>query len=35
LTNRDALSGGLRLVTLDGDFRNFVPQGLDLTLLQL
>lgn len=29
-----ALAGGLRLVTLDGDFRNFVPQGLDLTLLQ-
>jgi toxin-antitoxin system PIN domain toxin len=29
-----ALAGGLRLVTLDGDFRNFVPQGLDLMLLQ-
>lgn len=28
-----ALAGGLRLVTLDGDFRNFVPQGLDLMLL--
>lgn len=29
-----ALAGGLRLVTLDGDFRNFVSQGLDLVLLQ-
>lgn len=29
-----ALAGGLRLVTLDGDFRTFVPQGLDLMLLQ-
>ena len=29
-----ALAGGLRLITLDGDFRTFVPQGLDLMLLQ-
>ena len=28
-----SVAGGLRLVTLDGDFRNFVPMGLDLTLL--
>lgn len=28
-----AVAGGLRLVTLDRDFKNFVPQGLDLTLL--
>lgn len=25
-----AIAGGLRMVTLDGDFKNFVPQGLDL-----
>ena len=29
-----AISGGLRLLTLDQDFRNFVPRGLDLALLQ-
>lgn len=28
-----AIAGGLRLVTLDSDFKNFVPQGLDLALL--
>lgn len=28
-----AIAGGLRLVTLDRDFKNFVPQGLDLELL--
>ena len=28
-----AVAGKLRLVTLDRDFKNFVPQGLDLTLL--
>ena len=28
-----AITGGLRLVTLDRDFRNFVVQGLDLELL--
>lgn len=28
-----AIAGGLRLVTLDKDFKNFVPQGLDLVLL--
>ncbi len=28
-----AISGGLRLVSLDHDFRNFVPHGLDLDLL--
>ena len=28
-----AMAGGLRLLTLDRDFKNFVPQGLDLTLL--
>jgi uncharacterized protein len=28
-----AIAGGLRMVTLDRDFKNFVPQGLDLTLL--
>lgn len=28
-----AIAGGLRLVTLDGDFKNFVPRGLDLELL--
>lgn len=45
LSNRDALvaldaylaafavAGKLRLVTLDRNFKNFVPQGLDLTLL--
>ena len=29
-----AISGGLRLTSLDQDFRNFVPHGLDLDLLQ-
>ena len=29
-----AISGGLRMLTLDQDFRNFVPRGLDLALLQ-
>lgn len=28
-----AISGGLRMVTLDRDFKNFVPQGLDLNLI--
>jgi len=28
-----AIAGGLRMVTLDRDFKNFVPQGLDLELL--
>ena len=28
-----AITGGMRLVTLDKDFRNFEPQGLDLLLL--
>jgi len=28
-----AIAAGLRLVTLDKDFKNFVPQGLDLVLL--
>lgn len=28
-----AISGGLRFVTLDGDFKGFVAQGLDLVLL--
>ena len=29
-----AITGGLRMVTLDKDFKNFVPQGLDLNLIQ-
>ena len=29
-----AISGGLRMLTLDQDFRNFVPRGLDLALLR-
>ena len=29
-----AISGGLRMLTLDQDFRNFVQRGLDLALLQ-
>ena len=29
-----AISGGLRMLTLDQDFRNFLPRGLDLALLQ-
>ena len=29
-----AVSGGMRLMTLDGDFRRFVPNGLGLNLLQ-
>lgn len=28
-----AIRGGLRLASLDRDFRNFVPHGLDLNLL--
>ena len=28
-----AISGGLRIATLDHDFRNFVPHGLELNLL--
>lgn len=28
-----AITGGLTLVTLDRDFRNFVPQGLNLLML--
>ena len=28
-----AIAAGLRLVTLDGDFKNFEAQGLNLTLL--
>jgi toxin-antitoxin system PIN domain toxin len=28
-----AISGGMRLVTLDKDFRNYEPMGLDLLLL--
>ncbi len=28
-----AITGGLTLVTLDRDFKNFVPQGLDLVML--
>ena len=28
-----AIAAGLRLVTLDKDFYNFFPQGLDLALL--
>lgn len=28
-----AITGGLTLVTLDRDFRNFVPQGLNLVML--
>ena len=28
-----AISGGLRLVSLDQEFKNFVPHGLDLNLL--
>ena len=28
-----AIGAGLRLVTLDKDFNNFLPQGLDLALL--
>jgi toxin-antitoxin system PIN domain toxin len=30
-----ALAGGLRLVTLDADFRQFVAQGLDATVLTI
>jgi toxin-antitoxin system PIN domain toxin len=29
-----AITGGLRLVTFDRDFRNFEPSGLDLLLLK-
>ena len=29
-----AITGSLRLVTLDKDFRNHVPSGLDLLLLK-
>ncbi len=28
-----AIAGGLRMVSLDRDFENFVPQGLDLLML--
>jgi len=28
-----AIAGGLRMVTLDRDFNNFVPQGLELVLI--
>jgi len=28
-----AISGGLRLASLDQDFKNFQPHGLDLNLL--
>ncbi len=28
-----AIAGGFRLLSLDRDFKNFVPQGLELTLL--
>jgi toxin-antitoxin system PIN domain toxin len=28
-----AMAAGIRLVTLDRDFKNFVPKGLDLVLL--
>ncbi len=28
-----AIAGGLTLVSLDRDFKNFVPQGLDLVLI--
>ncbi len=28
-----AMAASLRLITLDRDFKNFVPQGLDLVLL--
>jgi len=28
-----ATAGGLRLLTLDRDFKSFVPQGLKLSLL--
>lgn len=28
-----AIAGALRMVTLDRDFKNFAPQGLDLELL--
>ena len=28
-----AMASGLRLVTLDRDFKNYVPQGLDLVLV--
>ncbi|MFO0802196.1 MAG: TA system VapC family ribonuclease toxin [Gemmataceae bacterium] len=30
-----AITGGLRMLTLDGDFKSFVPEGLDLLLLEL
>ncbi len=30
-----AIAGALRLVTLDKDFKNFVPHGLDLALLSV
>ena len=28
-----AIAGRLRLITLDRDFKSYVPHGLDLTLL--
>jgi uncharacterized protein len=30
-----AISGGMRLLTIDRDFNNFVKQGLDLSLLSI
>lgn len=30
-----AISGGLRMVTFDGDFRNYLQRGLALELLKL
>jgi predicted nucleic acid-binding protein len=30
-----ATAGGLRMVTLDRDFKTFVPHGLDLNLLSM
>lgn len=29
-----AVAGGLRMVTLDGDFKSYVPRGLDLDLIK-
>jgi uncharacterized protein len=29
-----AMSGGMRMLTIDRDFHNFVTQGLDLSLIQ-
>lgn len=30
-----AISGGMRMLTIDRDFNNFVKQGLDLSLLSI